>query len=129
MGLTSVTLLAAAIIGFTDGALRRWLLGLAVGKFIAYGTIVAKRDDYSVVVIDYGASMLGMAALATAAWWRGGAAAAPLLVAGVAVSAIAAVVQVRKIAPHPRFNHNDLYHLIQIAALYLFYLGGLRLGS
>ena len=129
MGLTSLAILAAAVVAFTDGVARLSLLALAVGKFITYARVIARRDEYWIVVVDYGASMLGMAALAVAAWLRGGAPATPLLLAGVAVSAVAAVVQVKKIAPHPRFNHNDLYHMIQIGALYLFYLGGMRLGG
>ena len=125
MGLTSLAILAAAIVAFADGAAQRWLVGLAVAKFAVYAAIVRRRDDYSVVVADYGASMIAMAALAIVGWVRSGAAAAPWLVAGVAVSGLAAAVQVKKVSPHARFNHNDLYHLIQIAALYLFYRGGL----
>jgi hypothetical protein len=129
MGLTSLAIVAAAALAFSDGVARQWLLGLAVAKFLAYAVVVARRDEYSVVVVDYGVSMLVLTALATAAWWRNGPSATPLLLAGVVVSAVAAAVQVAKIAPHSRFNHNDLYHVIQIVALYLFYRGGLRLGD
>ncbi len=47
--------------------------------------------------------------------------AASWLIAGVVVSGAGAAVQLKRVAPHPRFNHNDLYHVIQVAALYLFY--------
>lgn len=124
MGLTSLVIFAAATRAFVAGAASTWLVGVAVAKFIAYAAVTRRRDDYAVVVIDYGASMLALAALAIAGWVRSGAAAAPWLVAGVIVSAAAAAVQIRKVAPHPRFNHNDLYHVIQIVALYLFYRGG-----
>ena len=46
------------------------------------------------------------------------------LIAGVAVSLVAGVVQARKLALHRQFNHNDLFHLIQMVALYMFYRGG-----
>jgi hypothetical protein len=36
-------------------------------------------------------------------------------------------VQARRLAPHRLFNHNDLYHVIQMVALYAFYRGGLQL--
>jgi len=129
MGITGLAILAAAVVAFTGPRVRPWLLAAALAKFAAYVTTVSRRDDYSIVVLDYGASMLALAALAAVAWARTGAAAAPWLVAGVAVSAVAAAVQVRKIAPHPRFNHNDLYHVIQIVALYLFFRGGVLLGG
>ena len=32
--------------------------------------------------------------------------------------------EARRLALHRHFNHNDLYHVIQIVALYLFYRGG-----
>jgi uncharacterized protein DUF6962 len=124
MGLTSLAILVAAVVAFSDGATERWLVGGAVAKFLAYAAVVQRRDDYAVVVVDYGASMLAMAGLAIAGWLRSSSPAAPWLVAGVVVSGIGAAVQLKKVAPHPRFNHNDLYHVIQIVALYLFYRGG-----
>ena len=46
------------------------------------------------------------------------------LIAGVLVSLVAGIVQARRLALHRHFNHNDLYHVIQMAALYAFYRGG-----
>ena len=46
------------------------------------------------------------------------------LITGVLVSLVAAIVQARRLALHRHFNHNDLYHVIQMAALYAFYRGG-----
>jgi hypothetical protein len=129
MGLAGLAILAAAVVAFADRGARPWLLAAALAKFAAYAATVSRRDDYSVVVLDYGASMIALAGLAAVAWARTGAAAAPWLIAGVAVSAVAAAVQVRKVTPHPRFNHNDLYHVIQIVALYLFFRGGVLLGD
>jgi hypothetical protein len=129
MGLTALAILAAAVAAFTGPDIRPWLLAAAVAKFAAYAAVVSRRDDYLVVVMDYGASMIALAVLAAVAWARTGAAAAPWLVAGVAVSGIAAAVQVGKVTPHPRFNHNDLYHVIQLVALYLFFRGGVLLGG
>ena len=47
-----------------------------------------------------------------------------LVLAAVAVSALAALVQYSRFAPDGPFNHNDLYHLVQIAAMTLFYKAG-----
>jgi hypothetical protein len=46
----------------------------------------------------------------------------------VGVSVLAAGVQASGFTLHRDFNHNDLYHVIQIAAMILFYAGakGLR---
>jgi hypothetical protein len=40
---------------------------------------------------------------------------------------VAGIVQARRLALHRLFNHNDLYHVIQMVALYTFYRGGLLL--
>ena len=45
------------------------------------------------------------------------------MLAGVAVSVLAALVQASGFALHAHFNHNDLYHVIQIAAMFAFYKG------
>jgi hypothetical protein len=49
------------------------------------------------------------------------------ILAGVAVSVGAALVQASGFALHRHFNHNDLYHVIQIAAMLLLYRGAREL--
>jgi hypothetical protein len=44
---------------------------------------------------------------------------------GVSLAALAALVL--KLAPHRHFNHNDLYHVIQMGGLYCLYRGALLL--
>src|SRR5688500_12097780 len=63
MGLTSAALLAAAAVAFVGVVAERWLLGVAVAKFAVYAAVVRRRDDYATVVIDYGISMIAVAAL------------------------------------------------------------------
>jgi hypothetical protein len=45
------------------------------------------------------------------------------MLAGVAVSVLAGLVQASGFALHAHFNHNDLYHVIQTAAMFAFYTG------
>jgi hypothetical protein len=46
------------------------------------------------------------------------------VLAGIGVSAAAAAVQFHGVALHEHLNHNDLYHLIQLAGMVLFFRGG-----
>jgi len=46
------------------------------------------------------------------------------MLAGVGLSIAAAVVQQMHWGFSPRFNHNDVYHLIQAFALIAFYCAG-----
>lgn len=49
------------------------------------------------------------------------------ILAGILFSLIAGAVQVKGIKLHRHFNHNDLYHIIQIGAIFCFFRGGLLL--
>jgi len=46
---------------------------------------------------------------------------------GLAVSLVASWVQVSGISLHQHFNHNDLFHVIQMLGMYLMYRGGLEI--
>ena len=43
--------------------------------------------------------------------------------AGLAVSIVGLVIQQGHLSPHPNFNHNDLFHCVQIVALFCFFRG------
>jgi len=49
------------------------------------------------------------------------------IASGVAVTLIGVVVQQTGFRRHLDFNHNDIYHIIQIAAFYLFFRGACTL--
>jgi hypothetical protein len=94
-------------------------------KAAAFGALVCVRPEFRVVIADYGLTLLTWAAAAvlTRRPWR-----ATILV-GIALSVVAALVQQLRLSPSPRFNHNDLYHVIQAGALVALYRGALRLGA
>ena len=95
------------------------IFGLAAVKLMLYLDWILDHDEFIGVVIDSGSALLIVAvlhAIKRDAAWR-------WMVGGVAVSVVAASVQALELAPHPNFNHNDLYHVIQIAAMWLFYRG------
>ncbi|HEY0972294.1 MAG TPA: hypothetical protein VGE02_15095 [Gemmatimonadales bacterium] len=124
-----ILLLAAVVVAYAPAGSRPWLLGAAVVKTLAFAHFAWWRAEYRWVVYD---SLVTFAAIAAIAWWAwltGRAPAAPWMLAGVAVSVLAGVVQRTGFAPHRHFNHNDLYHVAQIAAAYLFYRGGMVIGT
>jgi hypothetical protein len=97
----------------------KFFFWFSVLKFAAYLGWIAFDDRFLAVVIDSGSALLIVAALhavrGDAAWrW---------MIGGVALSVAAGGVQAMHLAPHPQFNHNDLYHVMQIAAMWLFYRG------
>ena len=129
LGLTGLAMVAGAALAVSQGRLLVLLLVAAAVKFAVYARAVVTRDDFAVVVVDYGASMAAVALMQAVALAQWGAPSAPWILAGIGVAIAGSVVQGRRMSPHPRFNHNDLFHLVQMAAIWLFYRGGLLLGD
>lgn len=124
-GVGSACLVSAAVVAATTGTLQRVLIALVCVKLLAFLWTIATRDQFNLVIADYGTALV---AVLLAAWFirpSGLTPAAGWIAAGVGVSVVAGVIQWARLAPHPQFNHNDLFHVVQMAALYLLYRGGL----
>lgn len=107
----------------------RALTTFAVVKLIVYTSWMITHDDFLWVMLDYGATMLIIGAVQIAAWIRERAPSAPWVIGSIAVAIAGALVQASGLTLHRHFNHNDLYHVIQLVALWLLYRGGLRMSS
>jgi len=85
-----------------------------------------RHDEFVYVIVEYGLAMLCVLVLMVTrrhhvgdvAWW---------IVAGIAVSIAAALIQQSGFDLHRNLNHNDLQHLVQMVAVWLLYGGGVRL--
>lgn len=121
--------LMTAIVG---GVSRRWRslsIGIAVIALVGYLVWVSGNPQFRYASL---ASAIGLGVLLVqqvAARIRFGVPSAPWIAAGVAIAAVGAEIQQAGLAPHPYFNHNDLFHVIQIVSTYLFYRGGLLLSD
>jgi hypothetical protein len=111
IGLASFFLLAGS---------GRGLAAIAVVKLVVYTTWMIGHDDFLWVIADYGVTLLivGIVQLVR----RGPS--TPWVIGSIVVSAVASLLQQSGFALHRHFNHNDLYHVIQLAALWLLYRGG-----
>ena len=121
-GVASFAMVAGSSYAVFPPPLRAFVLTAALAKLVVYSVWMLGHDAFIYVVIDTGIAFLVVAAIHL--WkWNG-----PIL-AGVAVSIAGALVQASGFRLHQHFNHNDLYHVIQIAALVLLYRGAKRLQS
>jgi hypothetical protein len=50
-------------------------------------------------------------------------------VGGILLSFVGAAIQQSGFSLHQHFNHNDLFHIVQMGAFYLLYRGGKVLGA
>ena len=124
VGLSMLFALAGTIeAGVAIRAYRRALHALNLATFLYYAAWAFSHDQY-VGVIFVTVGSLGLIALFQAwRWLAARDASAPWIIAGVLVSFLSAAVQQSGFSLHAHFNHNDLYHVIQIAGLYLLYRG------
>ena len=124
VGLASAAMLAGSVMARLAGAARVALLGVVVAKLAFYLAWMSVHDEFRFVVYDYAPSMLAVVLLLALPGRQAPVPGAGWVVAGVAVSFAAAAVQASGFALHRHFNHNDIYHVIQIGGLYLLYRGG-----
>lgn len=120
---TSLSLWQASVYMCLSGPRARWLRGAAWLKAVGFVLWTLLDPRFLIVITDYGASMLLLTGLELRAWRARRAHHAKWILSAIATSVLAAVVQQMQLSPHPHFNHNDLYHVIQMAALSLFFLG------
>ena len=122
LGVTSFGMVAGSAVATLSGRLRLAALTAVTAKLMLYLTWMQSHHEFIYVVLDTGSALLVVAGLHL--WrWNG-----PML-AGVALSVIAGLVQASGFALHEHFNHNDLYHVIQTVAVVLLYRGVRRLAD
>jgi hypothetical protein len=122
VGVASFGMVAGSALFTAQGLFRKILVGIAAVKLALYFAWMLFHDDFVWVIADTASALAMVGALYL--WRRNG-----WMLAGVAVSVAAALAQALGVALHRHFNHNDLYHVIQIAAMLLFYRGILESGG
>ena len=121
--LWKATVIAAGVASFgmtvgagNETAFGKIFLFAALLKLLAYSFWMLTHDEFIWVVADSGSALAIVAAVYL---WRFNG----WVLAGVAVAVAGGLVQASGFALHAHFNHNDLYHVLQTAAIVLFYKG------
>jgi hypothetical protein len=133
--------LVCLLVGFRlfralDGHSSRWLWGMGFimmgigaligGSYHGYALLMDEgthRSFWNLTLIFLGLGagfMLSGTYVASFSRWSW---TARWLYLGLAVSVAGLTVQLSGISLHQHLNHNDIYHLIQLAGLYCFYKG------
>ena len=117
--LTSAYLLMAGTGQFAASGHGAWRL-LAWLKAMVVILASLAWPDFLLVLADFAVSMLVIAFFAVRRWewdWT----APNMFLAGLGIFVLAGAIQALEVAPHPRFNHNDLFHVVQIAGNWMLY--------
>ena len=124
IGFTSLFLLSAVIIATIKNPLQKWLIVGTVLKFVLFAVWIYSHREFKYVILDYVPAMVGVLILQSFGKYRRGDRSAAWIISGILVSFGAAGIQQSGFTLHEHFNHNDLYHVIQMGAVYLLYKGG-----
>lgn len=127
VGVATFGMVAGSSIGTTTGTLRKLILAVAVSILVVYSGWIIWHDSYVYVIANAAIAMLLVGAMHGLTALRDADRASRWMLGGVVVSVIAAGVQAGGYTLHRNFNHNDLYHVIQIAATSLLYIGARQL--
>lgn len=92
-------------------------------QLCAYAIAVFVSDDFWIVIADYGSVMFAILIVCIMRWSN---VAARWITAAILISMAASALQMSSIRVGP-LNHNDVYHLVDVVALYCFYRGGMLL--
>lgn len=127
IGFSNFFMLAGSLFSTTSKNVCRILLILSTAKLSIYCGWILYHDEFLTVIIDSAASMGVVTVLHGLAMVRDHDLGSRLIIGGVSVSVSASIIQASHFTIAPSFNHNDLYHVVQIIAVSLFYQGARRL--
>ncbi|MBT4761632.1 MAG: hypothetical protein HOO06_08055 [Bdellovibrionaceae bacterium] len=99
------------------------LFAVALAKLIIYYYWMFSHDKFMYVIFDYAPSMLAVLFLQIYSLKKYKTGSEKYFIYGVLISFFGAGIQQAKIGLHTHFNHNDLYHIIQMIGIYMFYKG------
>jgi len=117
---TTVMLVGIASFFLLAGT-HRYLAIFATIKLVVYVAWMMTHDDFLYVVADYGITLILVGIFHPAKKWVWG---------SIVVSVLGAVVQQTRVTIHPYwFDYNDIYHVIQMVALWMLYRGGVARDS
>ncbi|HXI13633.1 MAG TPA: hypothetical protein VNM92_13470 [Thermoanaerobaculia bacterium] len=120
IGLASFALTVGSLFGAVRPPMRRWLIAVAAGKLVFYLIWMISHDAFIYPIIDYGSSMIAVLLLCGIRWsdrafrW---------LAAGIVTAFGASAIQQARIGFGAAFDHNAVYHVIQMGAVWLLYRG------
>jgi len=126
VGCADLGLGAGATVGLAEPPLSAVLVTLLAAKALVFVALVLSRPEFRIAAYDYAVTMALLLVLALPAI-RHDMPGAALLAAGIGAGFAAAALQRSGIRLHRRFNHNDLYHVVQLVAFALMYSGAVNL--
>ena len=124
IGLTSMGLLFSVLMIITNGEINIGILLFFVILFIYYNYKIFKNDSFLIAIKFYLPFIIISLACFLYVFIYRGYTGALFISVGLLVTIFASLIQSSKIILHKHFNHNDLFHIVQMIGMYLMFEGG-----
>lgn len=123
IGLSTFSMLMGSFYHVLANETISWLKWLPFIALVAYFILIRRNDDFKTVVRFYTPAMTLVLLMMLYSWLRFHGAGTGWIILSILVSFGGAIVQQSGFALHKHFNHNDIYHVIQMGGMYLLYRG------
>ncbi len=124
IAISTAFMLAATVYSSLPLSIRPWFLAAIAIQFILCIAWLTRHDSFRYVVYNYAPLMLVVLAIQIFAY-RSDFPGSGWIICGILVSFAAAGIQLSGFRHLKNWNHNDIYHIIQMGAMYLFYRGAI----
>jgi hypothetical protein len=125
VGLVSFFLGLSIAVAFLSPEVTRVVRVILLIQLCLFAVAVLLSDDFWIVIVDYGSVMVAILIVCVRHWTSD---AARWIATAILISFAASALQMSGIRVGP-LNHNDIYHLVDVVALYCFYRGGMVLST
>jgi len=129
IGFASFFLLMSAfyhVFPFETVRVLRWI---PIILLVGYLLIIWRDPRFINVIRFYAPAMIFVLLVMLYSYFANSTSGSGWIIAGILVSFAAAGVQMSGFTLHKHFNHNDIYHVIQMVGMYLLYRGSLLLND
>jgi uncharacterized protein DUF6962 len=123
IGITAWLMLSASALSALSGTAQKIVLAAALMQLAFYAWWMAGHNDFKYVIYDYAPAMILILILQILSFSQGGAGSV-WIIGGLVLSFAGAAVQQSGFSLHRNFNFNDIFHVIQMVAMYFLYRGG-----
>jgi len=124
IGIASWVILSAIVVACAESRWRRSFLIVAAAKFLLFALWMTGHSEFRYVIYDYVLSMVAILVVQSYTWFSRQSRTSAWIISGILVGFLAAAMQNSRYSIHAYFNHNDLFHVVQMVGFYLLYRGG-----
>lgn len=101
----------------------------ALKTSVYFVVVLFFADQFFVVILEYLPNLIFLLLVSIFLFFKERMQTHFYIILGVLISLIATAIQVSGLSFHEHFNHNDLYHVVQIIGLIFYYKSALRYGA